>query len=193
MNGVNFSKIKELNLPEIRQFGYVVKDIDTAVSDFSNLFKIKPWFRAKFAEQTVYYQDKEIDIEIDTAIAFDGKLEYQLIEVKSGQDNIYTDFINQQGEGLHHLGIFVTDIDLRLRQLREKGVNAAQSGTMKSKGGAITKFAYLDTEDSCGIILELVETKYLGFNMGVSKFLLNVGNLTGDVSKIRTHSERITP
>ncbi len=65
------------------------------------------------------------------------------------------------------------------------GIPVLQEGTLKSKGGALSKMAYLDTTAFCGYPIELMETRLFGVPCGKSKFMMNVGCLLGDASKVR--------
>ena len=57
-------------------------------------------------------------------------------------------------------------------------------GQFKTAGGGSVRFAYLDTRQQCGIILELINIKLYGINVPQTEFMMNVGRLTGDVLKM---------
>jgi hypothetical protein len=58
------------------------------------------------------------------------------------------EFLENNGEGIHHIGIYVPDFDKRLENYRQMGVNVLQQG----KG--MRRYAYLDTKP---VMLELIE------------------------------------
>jgi hypothetical protein len=72
--------------------------------------------------------------------------------VESSGDHLYLDFINNQNEGLHHLGIYNKSGEDLINNFR-KGydVKVIQSG----KAGKV-KFYFLDTRKLIGFYLELI-------------------------------------
>ena len=52
-------------------------------------------------------------------------------------------------------------------------------------GDAVTRFAYLDTLPYCGFIVELIETRLWGMNLGMPEWLIRVGQLTGATEIVR--------
>ena len=72
----------------------------------------------------------------------------QLIE---GTENVYYDFLQQNREGFHHVDVIVHEIDDWIYFFEKKGIKVSQ------KGKSLRKWAYLDTSDLLGFILELVE------------------------------------
>lgn len=124
-------------------------------------------------------------MDVDMVFAYSGKLMIELIEVKGGDDNIYTEHLAEHGEGLHHLGVEVTDFDTKMKQVKALDIPVIQHGTVKSKGGAISKMAYLDTTAALGYPIEIMETRLFGLALGKGKFLMNIGCLLGDATKVR--------
>jgi len=168
----------------MRQLGIVVKSVDRSVPYYSNVLNIKPWYRAKIEETEIFYKDKPINVELDLAVGYSGGLQFELIEVVEGDRNIYTDLIEKQGEGLHHIGFVVSDFDKGVEALRGYGFQRLQHGTLKTKGKAITRFAYFDSIEHCGYIIELIQTTLLGISVGQSRFLMKLGKLLGDIDTI---------
>ena len=185
MTAMDLGIMSRLGLPRIYQLGLVVKDIDAAVSFYTKFMGIRPWYRGEVAEQETIIDGKSVDMEVDMVFGYSGKLMIELVEVKSGGDNIYSQHLNMQGEGLHHLGIEVRNFDAQMKLVAELGIKVLQSGTVKSKGGAISKMAYIDTRDWCGYPIELMESRIKGIPVGKSQFMMKVGCLLGDVTKVQ--------
>ncbi|MFX0204455.1 MAG: VOC family protein, partial [Candidatus Hodarchaeota archaeon] len=76
----------------------------------------------------------------------------ELIEVVEGETT-HTKFLREKGEGLHHIGFIVEDIEEELIKLEKAGISVLERGIVQE----MVKFAYLDTEKSLGIILELIQ------------------------------------
>jgi hypothetical protein len=91
--------------------------------------------------------------------------------------------LENYGEGLHHLGFFVPDMDPKLKIAKQIGLNILLESEFKTAGGGYVRFAYLDTRKICGIIIELANIKLYGVNVPQTELMMNVGRLTGDVLK----------
>lgn len=172
----------------MRQLGIVVKNIERSLPYYASVLNIKPWYRAEIETSEIYYKDKRIELELDIAVGYSGALQFELIEVSKGERNIYTDLMEKQGEGLHHIGFVVSDIDKGIGALRKYGFQPLQHGSLKTKGKAVTRFAYFDSIERCGYIIELIQTTLFGFNVGQSRFLMKLGKLLGDIDTIDIRS-----
>ena len=69
-------------------------------------------------------------------------------------ENIYREFLEAKGEGLHHVGFSVTDLDDRLAELKKQGVGVLFSGKTER-----ASFAYLEPGKTGGVIFELIQRK----------------------------------
>jgi len=176
--------LQAFNVPRISQLGIVVENVERAIEFYSEFLGIKPWYRGMIAEKETLYRGNEIKLNLDIVLAYSGKLMIELIQVLDGDKNIYSEHLDKYGEGLHHIGIEVTDFDEKMAVASDLGIKVLQSGFIKSKGGAITKYAYFDTVDLCGYIVELIETRLFGFPVGMSQLMMSLGCLLGDVSKL---------
>ncbi len=179
---------KTLALPRVRQIGIVVESLPKAVEFYSNAFGIGPWFRSKFTGEEHYLKGKRpIRFDLDIALAFAGKVQYEIIEHKGGDRSIYLDHLEKYGEGVHHLGFYVDDFDERLSSCRKCGIKVLQSGVLKSGGnlgGSITKYAYLDTSRTGGVIFELIQTSAMGMKIKASRLWFELGAAVGDLEKM---------
>jgi len=182
---MNTDALNALNLPSMRQLGIIVKSIDASLPFYSKVLNINPWYKAKVFETEIFYKDKLIDLELDIVIGYSGSLQFELIEiVKETEEHIYSDLVAKQGEGLHHIGFTVSNIEKRIESLEKAGFNKLQYGTLKTQGMALTQFAYFDTIEQCGYITELIQVTLLGINMGMSHFMVKLGKLLGDVDLV---------
>ena len=185
MNQVSPFAIRGMNFPKLNQIGVLVKDISKSAAYYSKLLGIGPWFRSKTVRHDLVFRDKPIALDLDLVIAFRGGMEYELIQVRGGDECIYSEMLRKNGGGIHHLWTVVWDFDGKLAKIREAGINVLQSGTITTKGAAVTKYAYLDTVAQCGIITELIETKLMGIHVPQNRFMMSIGRVTGDVEMLR--------
>jgi hypothetical protein len=149
------------------------------------LHRIRPWFRSRTADNEVFYRGKPIRLDLDIVLAFQGGMEIELIQVKSGDECVYSDLLRKSEGGIHHLGFFVSAYDARLAKMQEAGISVLQSGSIVTKGSAVTRYAYFDTRGQCGIITEIIETKLMGLPMPHAKLMMNIGCITGDVERVK--------
>ena len=81
-----------------------------------------------------------------------GPVQIELIELVDGK-TIHEDFLREKGEGLHHLGFWVDNIEESKKRAEELGYKIIQSYTRQDKTG----FAYLDSDKIGGVLLEIVQ------------------------------------
>jgi hypothetical protein len=79
----------------------------------------------------------------------------ELVETVKGP-NIYQDFLDQHGEGIHHVMSIVEDFDASVARLEAAGYPMIQSGRGFGADGT-GAYAYFDTTKDLGLIYELVE------------------------------------
>jgi catechol 2,3-dioxygenase-like lactoylglutathione lyase family enzyme len=131
----------------------VVRDLDQAMERYVGEFGVGPWSVYTFSPDWI----KDVNVRgepqgytMRLAIAYVGSMMYQLLEPVEGP-NAYKEFLDERGEGLHHLGYFVEDLDAAIRYMEGKGYTLLQSGRgigTVGDGG----YAYFDTEGPLGIV-----------------------------------------
>ncbi|MGO8786943.1 MAG: VOC family protein [Terriglobia bacterium] len=83
-----------------------------------------------------------------------GSAPFEWIQSTQGP-NVYEEYLKKHGEGFHHVGVDVDDMDATAKTFEGKGAPRSQWGgwdTPKAKG----QFAYLDTDSHGGVTLELI-------------------------------------
>jgi len=75
-------------------------------------------------------------------------------------DTKISKFIEQRGEGIHHIAFDVDDAGKTLAHLAGKGIRALDPVPREGAGG--TKIAFLDPRDTGRVLLELCETGRAG-------------------------------
>ncbi len=132
---------RKAKLETVNQIGIVVKDCEKVIESWEQMFGIGPW-----TVITNTGTDSEGNpLEMKLAFAYMGDLELELIEVVKGKI-LHSEFLEEHGEGLHHLGCFVDDVDGAATDLAEQGVEI-----MLQRPG---QFVYLDTRSPDGVIFE---------------------------------------
>lgn len=147
-----------VGIRSIDQVAVVVRDLDASMKRYVEEFGIGPWNVYTFSPdwiQGMTFRGQEQGYVMKLALAQVGSMMYELIEPVQGP-NTYEEFLNEHGEGLHHLGYFVEDIDAAIQEMEQAGYKVLQSGRnfgTNNDGG----YAYFETEGALGHIIEAIE------------------------------------
>lgn len=170
--------------PRVHQLGFVVRDMERAMQEYGNIYRIKQWYRPVNEPQgKLYYRGQRFsDSGYDMRIGYCGSTEIELITT-AAKENIYTTFLEECGEGLHHISFFVSDIDRYVDTYKNLGFEVIQNGTINGKS-MCTRFAYLAIpgEHSTRIV-EFSEVKAGKLALSRNRFNIRLGVLTGNLTK----------
>ncbi|MBM4463356.1 MAG: hypothetical protein FJ012_08480 [Chloroflexi bacterium] len=147
-----------IKLPPVEQIGIVVEDVERAVQFYSSVFGWGPFQILEYDIKGFIYRGRSVDCRQKVALAQSGPIEIELIQVLEG-DTIWTDFLRQKGEGIHHLRFRVDDLDGMLAELAREGIEPVFHKDFTEFG---VKFAYLNTDKIGGVVFELIEQKQPG-------------------------------
>lgn len=143
---------------KIDQLGFVVQDIDKTVKNYYERFGIGDWKIYTYGRPLLSfmnYRGKPFEYKARIALSYFGETRVELIQNLEGE-TVYTDFIKAHGFGLQHLGIYVPDIEIALSEAHSAGFSVIMDGGGFGLDGD-GYFAYLDTEELCGITYELIQ------------------------------------
>ena len=138
----------------------VVRDLDASIKRYVEEFGIGPWSIHAFSPdwiQGMNFRGKQQGHSMRLALADVDGVMYQLIEPAQGP-NAYQEFVEEHGEGLHHLGYFVDDLDVSTNDIESKGCGLLQSG----RGTDVKKdgdYAYFETEGALDCIIEAIRCR----------------------------------
>ncbi|MBD3194723.1 MAG: hypothetical protein GF317_06695 [Candidatus Lokiarchaeota archaeon] len=151
------SKIEEetINIGdlEIFQLGYVYRDIEKHAKIMEEVWGMPKFTFLEENTNEVIYRGK--DSTYTTRIAFSryfGK-QIEIIEWISGE-GIHKEFLDKGKEGFQHISCMVNGLDDYIESFEKKGIEAAFIGSIGKQ-----HFAYFDTEETLGYIVELQETR----------------------------------
>ncbi|TWI57870.1 methylmalonyl-CoA epimerase [Halalkalibacter nanhaiisediminis] len=83
-----------------------------------------------------------------------GESKIELLEPLS-EDSPIAKFIQKRGEGIHHVALGVTNIESRIEDIRENGVQMIHNEPVNGAGGA--KVAFLHPKSARGVLYEFCE------------------------------------
>ena len=144
---------KVLKGPEahIHQIGLIVKDLDKTVSFFTAI-GLGPFIIRNARHPAATVRGNKESYEVRIAICQQGPLQFELIEYIEGK-TIHKDFLDQKGEGMHHIRFMVSDLDNVINKFAEIGVDVLQEDRFENGGG----IAYMDTGNTGGVIMEITQ------------------------------------
>lgn len=145
----------EFNLGNLKidQLSYVYKDVKAQAKIMEDLYGIPTFAQMEnITHQGATYRGKEVTIVIDYAFSRSLNVQIELQQWKSG-DSLFKDFVDQGKEGLHSIGIYVEDLEAYIDQFKKRGIEVLQTGQVGKQ-----QFAYLDTEKTFGVLLEVSTT-----------------------------------
>ncbi len=151
------NKLDFLN-KKVDQIGFVVRDIYQAVREYYTTFGIGGWKIYTYGPPLLKVMKrfgKPFSYRARIALSYFGETRIELIQNLEG-DTVYSDFINAHGYGIHHLGIYVPDIDAAMKEAEEAGFAILMEGGGFGLDGD-GYFAYLDTDALYGTTYELIQ------------------------------------
>jgi methylmalonyl-CoA epimerase len=125
--------------------GVVVKDLKKAIGLLENL--------------SLTVGERETIDHLKVAVAF-FQVNGNRIELISPltEHHELTEHMKEHGEGLHHIAFKVKDMNESVENLKKRGIRISQ-GRPKGKGHGGKEIAFLNEEDTCGILIELCQEK----------------------------------
>ena len=132
--------MKLLNLDHV---AIAVNDLDLAIEGYRERYGVEPLHREVVEEQGV-----------EEAMIPVGGSFVQLLQPLAAESPVGR-FLEQNGEGLHHIAYAVTNLEAALSHLRETGARLIDEEPRV--GGRGAKIAFVHPKDLTGTLIELVE------------------------------------
>ncbi len=132
-----------MNILKIDHLGIAVKSIDAGKSFWMEALGLKFEGTETVAEQKV-----------TTAFFPVGESEVELLE-STAPDGPVAKFLENRGEGIHHIAFRVENIEAALEELKQKGIRLIDEKPRKGAGGK--KIAFLHPKATNGVLVELCE------------------------------------
>jgi 4-hydroxyphenylpyruvate dioxygenase-like putative hemolysin len=142
-----------IKVSELFQVGIVVHDLEKSMKQYQSLLGIDKWEVMEIDSSTIpmTYRGKPAELSFKAAFCMLGSLMLELIEPVKG-NGTYRDFLNDHGEGIHHLGhIRVDDLNEVVQALEKAGFPCIETGDVPDS----LSWAYVDTTAALGYIIEL--------------------------------------
>jgi len=139
------------------QVAIVVKDIEAASKRWGELLGMEvPEIRTTRpgSEVNVIYRGKSSDGQVKLTFFVLGQVVIELME-PVGEGTAWKEFLDENGEGVQHLGFKVVDKEKASQALEEAGYPVIHQGRYDSDDGT---YIYHDTQEALGVIVELLHS-----------------------------------
>jgi methylmalonyl-CoA/ethylmalonyl-CoA epimerase len=136
------------------QVGLIVRDIERSIETYSRVFGMpKPGIVVTDGPEIAHtrFRGEPTDARAKLAFFEMGQVSLELIEPIGGPST-WQEFLDEKGEGVHHIAFIVEDTDEVVRFMEREGVGVVQQGDYT--GG---RYTYLDSASALGVVLELLE------------------------------------
>jgi catechol 2,3-dioxygenase-like lactoylglutathione lyase family enzyme len=123
------------------QIAWVTRDLDATEKALTALLGARKWIRlpgVRFGPDSCTYRGRPADFVADISLSYAGELQLELVAPVTGE-NIYQEFLEQAGPGLHHICLEADDIEAAVTAAATGGAEVVQRGVMP--GGM--EFAYV--------------------------------------------------
>lgn len=137
----------------VTQIAWVTDDLDATERMLKTVFGVKKWTRipdVHFGPDSCTYRGAPADFTATIALSYLDDMQLELIRPGNGK-SIYTEFLEHNPAGLHHVCVEPPDLDAALGHAKAQGMDVVQDGVMP--GGM--RFAYLSAPSAALPYMEL--------------------------------------
>lgn len=127
----------------IEHIGIAVKNMETAIAYYENIFEMK-----------CYKIEEVADQKVKTAFFQVGETKIELLESTS-PDGPIAKFIEKRGEGIHHIAFAVNNLSFTLKNVEALGIRLIDKEPRKGAEGL--NIAFLHPSSTLGVLTELCE------------------------------------
>ena len=131
-------------MTHVEHIGIAVKDLASSISLFEKLLNVEPYKTEVVENQNV-----------TTAFFKTGETKVELLQ-GSTADNIIQKFIENKGEGLHHIAFEVEDIFAEIERLKQEGFTILNA--LPQKGADNKLICFIHPKTANGVLIELCQT-----------------------------------
>jgi hypothetical protein len=142
----------------IDQVAVVAKDLRETMEAYAKIMGWKPWsvyeYRPPLLHHTMLHGKPE-NFSMLGAEVHCNPIDFEILQPLEGR-SIYTEFLEQKGEGLHHVSVVspAEDTDVTLGEFKRNGIDILMQGRV----GENIAFYYLDTNPVLKIVTETVSS-----------------------------------
>ncbi len=144
---------------QIAQVGFIVRDIEKSKKVFADFFgvPVPPTCDGGTYDITGTTVDGKPAPDANCFMAFfdvGPNTQIELIQ-PNGVKSTWQDFLDEHGEGIHHIAFQVKNMDAKISNFENSGMKCVQRGKYGDGNG---EYAYMDANKDMKCIIELLES-----------------------------------
>ncbi len=151
--------MKEAPVPagmRITQVAVVVKDLRKTMESYHKILGWGPWSVYEHKPPNLHHttlHGKQVSYSMLGAEVHCDPIDFEILEPLDGP-SIYKEFLEERGEGLHHVSVVSPreDVHAALNDFKKQGIEVAMSGRL----GDNIEFYYMDTDPMLKMVAETV-------------------------------------
>lgn len=146
--------MEKLPTTQIGQVALIVKDAEKVGKNIAAMFGLEesPYeIIGEYELANTMYKGHPTPAKAKATFYHMGNLDMEIIE-PMGEPSTWNDFLQEKGEGIHHIAWYVKGIDEVRAYLEGKGMEMIQQGNWD--GG---QYMYFDATEQIGFIIELLQ------------------------------------
>ena len=129
-------------IQKIDHVGIAVKDLDMAVNFLKDVYGAEVLWRKVFTTQ-----------KLESAFIRLGESQFE-VSMSTDPEGVIAKFIEQKGEGIHHISLQVDNINNATKQLSEKGLKLSERLSDDD-----FEIVFVHPQDNLGVLFEIIERK----------------------------------
>ena len=143
----------ENKFTKLCQVGIVVRDREETIKNMRDVFGVEPAMITKTtADANSTYYGEQADYEADLLFYRFASIELEFVVPIRGK-SIWQDFLDEKGDGIHHVLFNVDNYEEAKAQMASQGISLMQEGASTLQAGA--KWGYFDTLSKLPFIIEM--------------------------------------
>jgi len=142
----------------VAQVAIIVADVDAKAKAWSEFLGVEPTkvlVTGPLETTGTEYKGEKTPARLKVVVFEFGGFELELMQPIDGP-SVWRDFLEEHGDGLHHLGFVATGIDGAIESIEAQGMPLVQRAEYKTAYDT-GRNAYFASEDKLGAMIELNE------------------------------------
>ncbi len=140
----------------IGQICIIVRDVEATAQRYAEIlgFDAGDFQVTELHDQTeATYHGKPTDARAKLTAFNIGRIQFELLQPLE-PPSAWWDYLDQHGEGVHHVAFFVAKTEPVAQSFRDEGYQVTHQGLFTGQTG---RYTYLDTDRDLGVVIELLE------------------------------------
>jgi methylmalonyl-CoA/ethylmalonyl-CoA epimerase len=149
---------RDPGLQRVAQVAIVCKDVEACSKRWAAILGLVPpaSFNTTKAghEVGLSYRGKPSDARVKMAFLKAANVQLEFVQ-PVGEGSAWKEGLDQNGEGVHHLGFQVQDLERTIAAFEKQGIGIVQRGRYDSNNGT---YVYLESAPKLGVMIELLHS-----------------------------------